>query len=63
MMPHTNTDLLKHLPETHRPLTEHERLAIAAKRAVRTKTWKAFRRLLGGLERPTDNSASPAKGS
>ncbi|WP_147437044.1 hypothetical protein [Ruegeria conchae] len=40
-MPDTNIDLLKHIPETHRPVTDHERMAIAVKRefkrAERTK--------------------------
>ncbi len=59
MMPHI--DLLKHLPETHRPLTEHERAAMAANRAERTKTLDAFHRLLGGLRRLTSIMGRPAK--
>ncbi|SFM72144.1 hypothetical protein SAMN04488042_1149 [Shimia aestuarii] len=53
MMPDTNIDLLKCIPETHRPLTEHERTVIAmkreAKRAERTKTLGVLRRLIDRL--------------
>lgn len=59
MMPHI--DLLKHRPEKHRPLTEHERTAIAVERAERTKTLDTFYRLLGGLGRLTQALDRPAK--
>ena len=59
MTPHI--DLLRHLPEKHRPLTEHERTAISVERAERTKTLDTVDRLLGGLWRLTWATDRPAK--
>ncbi len=45
MMPHINTSLLKHLPDTHRPLTQHEREAVRL-----TRTGNAIMRRLKLIE-------------
>ena len=60
MMPHTNTALLKHLPEKYRHLTAHERSAAKAKRAkgqeMRLVTLQTMRRLFARLGRRADNT-------
>lgn len=65
-MPHTNTALLKHLPEKHRPLTAHERSAEKVKRAKEQEMWSGalhnLRRLLARLgRRANDTRGATAK--
>lgn len=65
MMPHTNTDLLKHLPEKYRPLTAHERCAIKSRRAQERIMWlnalSVIRRIFSRLGQQTDKKTATAK--
>ncbi|MCA0871882.1 hypothetical protein LCL97_13670 [Seohaeicola saemankumensis] len=39
MSPHMNTDLLKHLPDSHRAPTAHERAAAGSRRQAGRAKW------------------------
>jgi hypothetical protein len=60
MMPYTNTALLKHPPEKHRPLTAHERSAAKAKRSkeqeMRSHALHSVRKLFARSGRRADDA-------
>jgi len=55
MSPHMNTDLLKQLPDSHRPPTAHERAAAGSRRQAGRSKWvqrlRAFARVAARLWR------------